>query len=271
MKRAKYIIIGGGISGLSFAFNKRGEDYLVLEKEKVCGGLARSFYQDGFVWDVAGHFFHFHSHETKDMYEKLMGNKQLKSVVKCAKVFYSGQYIDAPFQYNIHQLPINEFVDCLTDLYYTYPCSKNVTFEEYVKQTYGNGIAEKFLIPYNEKLYACHLNELEKDSMGSFLPSLDFNMLMEFLRGRKGKTYNDIFSYPIKGCCEIINSLLENLDSERIHKNEQVLNVNIEKKIISTTKDPSEFANTLYKIKDTIYMHGGEKFLFNNDINNKNI
>ena len=34
-------------------------DYLIVEKEDRPGGLCKTFYQDGFVWDYAGHFFHF--------------------------------------------------------------------------------------------------------------------------------------------------------------------------------------------------------------------
>ena len=33
---------------------------------------------------------------------------------------------------------------------------------------FGRGICERFLIPYNEKLYACDLAELDKDAMGRF-------------------------------------------------------------------------------------------------------
>lgn len=33
---------------------------------------------------------------------------------------------------------------------------------------FGRSIAEKFLIPYNKKLYACDLDKLDKDAMGRF-------------------------------------------------------------------------------------------------------
>ena len=57
---------------------------------------------------------------------------------------------------------------------------------------------------------------------GSFFPKLDFPMLMNFYRGSRGKTYNDTFSYPVNGCAEIINSLVANLDKNKIHLNETV-------------------------------------------------
>ena len=241
MKRVKYLIVGAGISGLTFAYEKRNDDYLVIERDSVYGGLCQSFYDSGFVWDVAGHFFHFHSDKTKEFYEKLMTGKKMRTVEKCAKAFYADQYMDAPFQYNIHQLPVDEFLECLTDLYYATDPDGNVPFDEFVRKKYGNGIAEKFLIPYNEKLYACKMNELERNSMGGFLPRLDFSMLMNFYRGIRGTTYNDTFSYPVNGCVEMINSLVNLLDISKIHLNEEVLAIDTDRKVARTSTNEYEY------------------------------
>lgn len=235
MKNVKYLIIGAGISGLSFAAQKQEEDYIVIEKTSVIGGLARSFYDSGFVWDVAGHFFHFHSDETKKYYEELMSNKVQLTSKKCAKVYYAGKYMDAPFQYNIHQLPQKEFLECLTDLYFASYSDESIPFDEFVHKKYGAGIAQKFLIPYNEKLYACKMNDLERDSMGVFLPKLDFDMLMNFYSGSEKETYNDTFQYPVDGCQEVIDAIAEKLEKSRIHLNESVEKITIEDKIVYTS------------------------------------
>lgn len=235
MKSVKYIIVGAGISGLAFAEQKKDEDYIVFEKASVPGGLAQTFHEQGFVWDVAGHFFHFHSDNTRKYYEELMKGKIQVTATKCAKVYYAGQYMNAPFQYNIHQLSIDEFIECLTDLYYADCPESNIPFDKYVQVKYGAGIANKFLIPYNEKLYACKMNELERDSMGGFLPKLDFKMLMSFYRGSKGETYNDTFRYPVNGCQEIIDALINRLDTTRIHFDEAVCRIDTDKKIVYTT------------------------------------
>ena len=72
MKSVKYLILGAGISGLAFAYEKRDDDYVIFEKGNECGGLCRSFFAPGFVWDVAGHFFHFHSDETRSFVKKML-------------------------------------------------------------------------------------------------------------------------------------------------------------------------------------------------------
>lgn len=241
MNKVKYLIIGAGISGLSFAYEKRNEDYLILEKENEIGGLCRSFYAPGFVWDVAGHFLHFHSEDTKKFVLNLLGDTPLSRVNKCAKIFYGGRYMNAPFQYNIHELEQKEFLECLTDLYYAQIKDENVSFKEFVRQKFGRGIADKFLVPYNEKLYACDLDELDRDSMGQFLPKLTFDMLMTFYKGQKGTTYNDFFLYPTDGIVKFLDCYLKHLSMERIHLNEEVLAVDTEKKVVHTSTGEYEY------------------------------
>ena len=234
MNNIKYLIIGGGISGLAFAVRKKNEDYLIIEKSNVLGGLAQSFRSNGFVWDVAGHFFHFHSNDTKRYYEELMRDEKQRAVSKKAYVYYGKKYIDAPFQYHIDQLPTHEFLECLTTLYYANDYASGSSFDDYVREKYGSGIANKFLIPYNEKLYACKMNELEKDSMGCFLPRLSFDTLMSSLSGSAEKTYNDSFLYPVEGCSKFVDALAKQLNPNKIHMNETVVKVDADNQIVYT-------------------------------------
>lgn len=254
MQNVKYLILGAGISGLAFAYEKRDSDYVVLERESVAGGLCQSFYAPGFVWDVAGHFFHFHSEETKRFVRQMLEGVELCNVDKCAKIFYGDKYMAAPFQYNIHQLPTEEFMECLTDLYFASEPKEDVSFKEFVRQKFGRGISDKFLIPYNEKLYACDLDELERDSMGKFLPKLTFEMLMTFYRGQKGTTYNDYFLYPREGTMQLINCYMKHLESERIHLNEAVTAIDIQNKTVCTSQGEYHYEHLVSTIPLNSFM-----------------
>ena len=64
MGETKYLIIGAGISGLTFA-NYCSGDYLIIEKENEVGGYCRTIKKGEYVWDYAGHFFHFNTEEFK--------------------------------------------------------------------------------------------------------------------------------------------------------------------------------------------------------------
>ena len=60
--KTKYLMIGAGISNLTFA-NYVKKDYLIAEKENEVGGYCRTIRKNGYVWDYAGHFFHFKTAE----------------------------------------------------------------------------------------------------------------------------------------------------------------------------------------------------------------
>lgn len=57
VRHYKYIVLGGGISGLTLALElqSRGREVLVLEKSSRAGGVLQSAKQGGFVWDRAAH------------------------------------------------------------------------------------------------------------------------------------------------------------------------------------------------------------------------
>ncbi|MDE5206948.1 NAD(P)/FAD-dependent oxidoreductase [Citrobacter amalonaticus] len=59
---------GGGVSGLMFANKNKDNDVMVIEKENELGGYCRTVYQDGYIWDYAGHFFHFANPHIKSFF-----------------------------------------------------------------------------------------------------------------------------------------------------------------------------------------------------------
>jgi protoporphyrinogen oxidase len=120
MESVEYLVVGAGVSGLSFANWIRAEDpaaeILVLEKEDEPGGYCRTVAQDGFVWDYSGHFFHFRHPEIEAWLRARMPAAEIRTVAKRAFVRYGGRDIDFPFQKNIHQLERADFLDCLVSL-----------------------------------------------------------------------------------------------------------------------------------------------------------
>ena len=81
MIKIKNLIIGGGISGLAFA-NFCKSSYMIIEKDDSVGGLCRTFYQGGYVWDYAGHFFHFSDSKIKRLFNDKISKEDLTSLVE---------------------------------------------------------------------------------------------------------------------------------------------------------------------------------------------
>lgn len=238
MKRTntKYLIIGAGISGLMFA-NCKKNDYLIVEKENEIGGYCRTIYQDGFIWDYAGHFFHFKTDEMKKFFMDNMKDEKLINQVKNTKIYYKGKLIDYPFQTNIHQLEKQEFIDCLYDLYNKSEKENYDSFLDMLYGKFGKSIVEKFLKPYNEKLYACDLNLLDKEAMGRFFPYANINQIINNMKEANNSSYNNTFMYPENGAMSFLNKLYNNLDKTKVKLNTSIVSINYEKKIAITSND----------------------------------
>jgi protoporphyrinogen oxidase len=100
----------------------------------------------------------------------------------------------------------------------------------------GKGIVDKFLRPYNEKLYACSLDQLDKDAMGRFFPHADIADIIRNMRHPDTSGYNVTFTYAKGGAIEYIRALLHDLDGTRIHFGERLLSIDLERRIARTTR-----------------------------------
>lgn len=233
--KTKYLIIGGGVSGLMFANQASSDDYIILEKENELGGYCRTIYQDGFIWDYAGHFFHFSDPNIKKFFELKINKDEIIIKDKITKIFFDNSVIDFPFQTNIHQLEKNKFIDCLYDLYFKNNNTTNESsFLEMLYSRYGKSITEMFLKPYNEKLYACDLNSLDKDAMGRFFPHAELSHIIANFKKSHTESYNSTFLYPKNGAISFINALADNLDKDKILLSQKVHKIDIDKKIVFT-------------------------------------
>lgn len=226
------IIIGAGVTGISYA-NFTTNNYLILEQESEIGGYCRTIKQDGFVWDYSGHFFHFRQPELEELVCRHIAPKTLRKVEKHTQILYKDQYIDFPFQKNIHQLEKEEFIDCLYDLF-TAEKQEATSFKGMIYHNLGKSIAEKFLIPYNQKLYACDLDHLDADAMGRFFPKASREEIITNFRHSINHSYNQYFTYPTGGAIEYINSLYTNLQDPHLRTNTKVISIDPKKKTVTT-------------------------------------
>lgn len=228
------LIIGAGVTGISYA-NFTKNDFLIIEKEKEIGGYCRTIKRNGFVWDYSGHFFHFQDPEVEKYICKNIDPNLLLRVEKHTQIYYKGKYIDFPFQKNIHQLEKEELIDCLYDLFTPYKGEVS-SFKEMVYANFGKSIAEKFLVPYNEKLYACDLNSLDMNAMGRFFPKANKEDIILNFKSHDNSSYNSHFTYPKTGAIEYVNSLLHNIDNTKVSVNEELISIDIENKIAKTNR-----------------------------------
>jgi len=122
------------------------------------------------------------------------------------------------------------------------------SFKDMVYTKLGKSIAEKFLIPYNEKLYACDLNSLDADAMGRFFPKANKEEIILNFKEQANTSYNEYFVYPTGGAIEYINSLYKNVDDTKVSLNEKVIKIDIHNKIAYTNQREIKYDNLISTI-----------------------
>ena len=233
MTQVKYLIIGAGISGLTAA-NYLKKDYLLIEKENEPGGYCRTIHRGDYVWDYAGHFFHFKTDEFRRLFHENIPEQDIISQTKRTKILYKGQLVDYPFQTNIHQLEKQEFIDCLYDLFQRKEKPEYSDFLDMLYGKFGKSIVEKFLRPYNEKLYACDLHQLDKDAMGRFFPYADIPQIIANMKREQDSSYNSTFLYPRNGAGSFLDVLYRRLDATEVRLGCTLTRVDAERKLAYT-------------------------------------
>ena len=237
------VIVGAGVSGLAYAGFSKNE-CLLLEKDAEIGGYCKTIKWGDFVWDYSGHFFHFRDTFLEDYICRNMVHDDIRYCEKHTQIFYRQNYIDFPFPKNIHQLDQDEFIDCLYDLFTT-TGNDYFTFKQMLYAKFGQSIAEKFLIPYNEKLYACDLNRLDVDAMGRFFPYADKEEIIRNFKKTNNNSYNSHFTYPRGGAIEYVKSLASYIGKSNICLNECVKSIDVTEKTIKTDKRELKYDNLI--------------------------
>ncbi len=150
-------ILGGGIAGLSLGYFL-GPDSEVLERESECGGLCRSFEHEGFTFDLGGHIIFSKDQEILDFELELLKD-QVNQLYRRASVWFKGRFVKYPFENGLSVLDKEDIYECLYH-FIDNPPREQKTFEDWIYNTFGKGLAEKYLLPYNQKIWKTPPSEM---------------------------------------------------------------------------------------------------------------
>lgn len=201
------VILGAGLTGLSTALHLRRSPFLVVEREQRVGGKARSERRDGYTFDVTGHWLHLRNDRVKALVRDLFEPGQLVEIERRTGVYTHGVMLAYPFQANLHGLPLAVVRDCLVDFVRAQIAAADPaaapprSFREYAERRFGRGIAERFFVPYNTKLWGVTPDELTPDWGSRFIPLPELDQVIGGALGlrQEGLGYNPRFLYPRAG------------------------------------------------------------------------
>jgi protoporphyrinogen oxidase len=203
----RILILGGGPTGLGAAFRLAREetDWLLLEREPTVGGLAASFREQGFTWDIGGHVLFSHYPLFDGVMDEVLPVNERLVHQRIASVKVGDRFIPYPFQYNIGFLPQAAAWQCiegLLDLHLNNTTIDRSSFQRYIETHFGKGIGSIFMLPYNRKVWAHPLEKLSCNWLNDRVAAIDLKkVLYHAFCGKANDQWgpNNTFFFPRNG------------------------------------------------------------------------
>ncbi|MBV8820571.1 MAG: FAD-dependent oxidoreductase, partial [Acidobacteriaceae bacterium] len=195
-------ILGGGLAGLTVAAHLEG-DCEVLEADERPGGHCQSVQEDGFTYDAGGpHIMFSRNQRTLDFMVSLLGDNVYRGR-RNNKIFYKGRYVKYPFENGLNELEPQDRFECLYHyLKNDHPAPSN--FKDWMYHTFGTGLTEKYLLPYNEKIWKVAADQMSLDWVEGRVPKPPIEDVIKSAVGveTEGYTHQLYFYYPLHGGIE---------------------------------------------------------------------
>jgi protoporphyrinogen oxidase len=216
----RVLILGAGPTGLGAAYRLAElgvETFLVLEARSGPGGLASSYVDArGFTWDVGGHVQFSHYAYYDDVLDRALGDAWIEHERE-SWVRLRGCWVPYPFQYNLHRLPPADRDRALLGLERAARRPRAApaeNFHDWIETTFGDGIAELFLIPYNGKVWGFPLDTLGVGWVGDRVATPELERVRKNVQEHRddvGWGPNRRFRFPRSGGTGAIWTAVANL------------------------------------------------------------
>ena len=185
MEHYKYVILGAGPSGLSFAHTLRllgEESFVVIEKENEAGGLCRSAMVDGKPLDIGGgHFLDLKRKDVLDLLFRFMPREEWLEHKRVSKIRIRGVELDHPLEGNLWQLPVADQIDFLESIAKAGVLRgepQPEAFADWITWKLGDCIAREYMLPYNRKIWS-----MDPNALGTYwlykLPDVSFRETLQ--------------------------------------------------------------------------------------------
>ena len=167
----QYTILGAGLAGLSTGYNlaRQGRTVSLLEKESYVGGLAASFEQDGYTFDLGPHRFHTRNQRVQRQVEELLGdNVHWRN--RLSRIFMLGKFFNYPLNATnvVRSLPPWLMFRSFTDYFmiriqHRFRPIPDDCFQNWVMKRFGKTLYKLFFGTYTEKAWGIPCTQISAD------------------------------------------------------------------------------------------------------------
>lgn len=231
------VIIGGGLAGMSTAFHLGGVPHVVIEADETPGGLCRTREVDGFLFDYTGHLLHLRDERIVRLVDELLPGV-FRRIARQARIRTQGVTLPFPFQANLHGLPAEQVAGCLVDFVEAgsrpVPDDPRTSFEDWSLAVFGRGISERFMFPYNGKLFRRPAGEMTADWVSWAVPRPSLEQVVRGALGlaNHGLGYNPSFHYPERGGIGVLPEALARRVA-RLQTGRRVVGVDLDRRRVT--------------------------------------
>ncbi|MBW2467497.1 MAG: NAD(P)/FAD-dependent oxidoreductase, partial [Deltaproteobacteria bacterium] len=197
------VIIGAGPAGLAAGYELSRRDIcpVILERDSIVGGIARTESYKDFYFDIGGHRFFTKNEEINRLWEELLGDDFLR-VNRLSRIFYQGKYFNYPLKPVNALFNLGPFESLLILFSYCRarlaPSSDEESFEEWVVNRFGERLYRTFFKTYTEKVWGIPCSEIRADWAAQRIKGLSLLVAVSnaLFGGQQAKSLIEQFSYP---------------------------------------------------------------------------
>ena len=223
-----------------------------MEASSVPGGRAGSVVDaQGFTWDFGGHVVFSHFGEFDRLLDEVMGD-DVYHHERSSYIRFEDRWIPYPFQNNLRYLPAEQAYECILGLIEAPGGDPSMNFAEWMERTFGAGITEHFMRPYNFKVWATPSERMSSNWIAERVSVVDYKRAlrsMVFETDDAAWGPNNLFVFPASGGTGEIYRRLARRLGDRIQYDRRVTRIDPQAKVLTfedgTNEDYDALVSTM--------------------------
>jgi protoporphyrinogen oxidase len=232
---SRVVILGAGPAGLTAAYelSNLGIPCVVLERDGVVGGLARTVEHNGFRFDIGGHRFYTKLSLVQRIWSEVLG-EDLLTRTRMSRIYYHSKFFRYPLEPldALRGLGVLESARCGLSFVKSRIAPKfpEDDFAAWVSNRFGHRLFDIFFRSYTEKVWGMDCREIAAEWAAQRIQGLSvWSLLRDALlpgTGSEPKTLIKTFQYPRLGPGMLWSRMREIVEQRGV---EVVLNAGVER------------------------------------------